>query len=150
MKISTIDFVLVGIQLVLFGAYIFDVPSLQFQMAEEVSLVNLGLALAGFIIILISILQLNTNLSIFPTPRKDGELVISGLFKYVRHPIYSGILMTTFFFALYSHSGYRLIIFLLLVILFYFKSNYEEKALTKKFPAYSSYRASTGRFFPKF
>lgn len=150
MKISTIDFVLVGIQLVLIGAYIFDVPSLKFQVDEEVSLVNLGLAIAGFIIILISILQLKTNLSIFPTPRKDGELVISGLFKYVRHPIYSGILMTAFFFAIYSHSGYRLIIFLLLVILFYFNSNYEEKALMKKFPAYKSYRASTGRFFPKF
>jgi len=150
MKISTIDFVLVGIQLVLFGAYIFDVPALKFEVANEVSVINLGLAIAGLIIIIISILQLSTNLSIFPTPKKDGELVSSGLFKYVRHPIYAGILMTAFFFAFYTNSGYRLIIFLLLVILFYFKSNYEEKALMNKFPAYRSYRASTGRFFPKF
>ena len=150
MKISKIDIVLVGMQLVLFVAYIFDLSSLNLQVPEETSFVNLGLAIAGLILIIISILQLNTNLSIFPTPKKDGKLVISGLFKYVRHPIYSGILMTAFFFALYSNSGYRLIIFLLLVILFYFKSNYEEKALLKKFPAYRSYRASTGRFFPKF
>lgn len=150
MKISGIDFILVGIQLVLLGAYIFDIPSLKLQVPEEASLVNLGLAIAGFIIIIISILQLNTNLSIFPTPKKDGELIMSGLFKYVRHPIYTGILMTAFFFSLYSNSGYRLIISLLLVILFYYKSNYEEKALLLKFPAYKSYRASTGRFFPRF
>ena len=150
MKISGIDFILVGIQLVLLGAYIFDISSLKLQVPEEASLVNLGLAIAGFIIIIISILQLNTNLSIFPTPKKDGELIMSGLFKYVRHPIYTGILMTAFFYSLYSNSGYRLIISLLLVILFYYKSNYEEKALLLKFPAYKSYRASTGRFFPRF
>ena len=150
MKISGIDFILVGIQLVLLGAYIFDIPSLKLQVPEEASLVNLGLAIAGFIIIIISILQLNTNLSIFPTPKKDGELIMSGLFKYVRHPIYTGILITAFFYSLYSNSGYRLIISLLLVILFYYKSNYEEKALLLKFPAYKSYRASTGRFFPRF
>ncbi len=150
MKNSTADFVFVGLQILLLAAYVPEFSWFCLTIPEKAAIVNLILAGAGIIIIIISLLQLNKNLTIFPTPRKDGELITSGLFSYMRHPIYSGILITTFFYALYSNSGYRLIIFVLLTILFYFKTEYEERALLKKFPDYESYRASTGRFFPKY
>ncbi|QED37327.1 isoprenylcysteine carboxylmethyltransferase family protein [Antarcticibacterium arcticum] len=149
MKNPAADFVFVGLQIVLFAAYIPNFTLFELSVSDDVTIINLILALGGLMIIIISLLQLNKNLTIFPSPKKEGELVTSGLFKYMRHPIYSGILIATFFFALYSQSGYRLVIFLLLAILFYYKSQYEERALIKKFPQYESYRAGTGRFFPK-
>lgn len=149
MKNSAADLVFVGLQILLLAAYIPNFSLFELSMVEAVKIVNLILALSGVMIIVISLLQLNKNLTIFPTPKKEGELVTSGMFRYMRHPIYSGILIATFFFALYSQSGYRLIIFIILAILFYFKTQYEERALLKKFPKYESYRANTGRFFPK-
>jgi protein-S-isoprenylcysteine O-methyltransferase Ste14 len=66
----------------------------------------------------------------------------------MRHPIYSGILLFVFGYAIYSQNEYRLIIAVALLILFYFKSSYEERLLKRKFPNYTYYQQKTGRFFP--
>ena len=150
MVASRKDILFVAAQFILFAAYLFEIPELRLEFPDNADWVNLILAGTGIVIILIALLQLNKNLSPFPTPRRNSELVVTGPFSYVRHPIYSGIMMTTFFMAIYSDSGYKLIICLLLVILFYFKSEFEEEQLEKKFSGYKSYKASTGRFFPKF
>jgi len=134
MAVSSRDYIFVGLQFVLFGAYLLEFPQLRLNFPDNADIFNLILAGLGVIIIIVSMLQLSTNLSPFPTPKKDSELVVTGLFKYVRHPIYSGILMTTFFLAIYLNSGYKLIIVFLLGILFYYKSNHEERELRKKFP----------------
>src|SRR5690606_763109 len=119
MAVSSRDYIFVGLQFVLFGAYLLEFPQLRLNFPDNADIFNLILAGLGVIIIIVSMLQLSTNLSPFPTPKKDSELVVTGLFKYVRHPIYSGILMTTFFLAIYLNSGYKLIIVFLLGILFY-------------------------------
>jgi protein-S-isoprenylcysteine O-methyltransferase Ste14 len=66
----------------------------------------------------------------------------------MRHPIYSGIIFLFSGYSVYQNSVYKLLISLLLVILFYLKSNYEEQRLAQKFPDYKQYRSKTGRFFP--
>lgn len=144
------DILFVGSQFLLFAAYLFEIPGLRLDFPDNADWINLILAGLGVLIIIVSMLQLNKNLSPFPTPLKNSDLVVSGLFKYVRHPIYSGILITTFFLAIYLDSGYKLIIVLLLALLFYYKSDFEEEQLDKKFPEYKSYKASTGRFYPRF
>src|SRR5690606_21614948 len=150
MKASKKDILFVMAQLILFGAWLFEVSELRLDFPDDADWVNLIPAGIGIVIIIISMLQLNKNLSPFPTPKKNSELVVTGLFGYVRHPIYSGILITTFFLAIYLNSGYKLMITVLLTILFYYKSEYEEKQLEKIFPGYESYKASTGRFYPRF
>ncbi len=144
------DFFFVALQLILFAAYLFEFHVFELEVPNETDFLHLGFAIFGFFMVGLAMLQLNKNLSPFPTPKKNSDLVTGGLFKYVRHPIYTGILIATFFLAFYLNSGYKLIIFFFLLILFYFKSGYEEKALQRKFPEYESYRASTGRFIPKF
>ncbi|WP_079735051.1 methyltransferase family protein [Salegentibacter salegens] len=104
----------------------------------------------GFLIVLTAILQLNTNLSPFPKPKENASLITTGIFKYIRHPIYSGILIFLFFLSLYFASTYKIGITVLLLILFLFKSVYEEEQLWLKYPNYRDYRQHTGRFFPKF
>ena len=150
MTVSGKDMLFVGAQLILFIAYLFEIRELHLDLPDNADWVNLILAGLGVVIILTAMLQLNRNLSPFPTPLKNAELVVTGIFSYVRHPIYSGILMITFFIAIYLDSGFKLIIFSLLAILFYYKSEFEEEQLEKKFPAYKSYKAGTGRFYPRF
>ncbi len=144
------NYIFVGIQLVLFIAFINEIDTLKFNRLEVFQPVFLVLSGLGFLFILTALLQLNTNLSPFPKPKNNATLITSGIYKYVRHPIYSGILFALFFLALYFNSFYKLGIVLLLVLLFRYKSNYEEEQLCLKYPNYRDYRQNTGRFFPKF
>jgi protein-S-isoprenylcysteine O-methyltransferase Ste14 len=145
---SAKDYWLVGTQFFLFFLFLFPTKFL-FKVAAFLQIPSLILSILGFIIVLTALFDLDKSLTAFPTPKNNSELITSGLYKYVRHPIYAGILLTVFGYSIYSASIPRLIISLLLFILFYFKTNYEEYKLSQKYPGYSAYKARTGRFIPK-
>jgi protein-S-isoprenylcysteine O-methyltransferase Ste14 len=94
------------------------------------------------------LLQLNKNISPFPTPKDSASLLRNGLYKFMRHPIYTGIILLFSGYSVYQNSFYKLLVSVVLVILFYLKSNYEEQRLQEKFPDYKRYKSKTGRFFP--
>ncbi len=102
----------------------------------------------GLLVMLLAFLQLKSNLTPWPTPKKEGQLVTSGIFGAVRHPIYSGIFLATAGWASYQGNGYHLLWSVGLLTLFYFKSRYEEKRLQERFSDYRAYQKNTGRFFP--
>ena len=149
MKLGVKDIAYVGIQFALFLAYLYDVPFLHFILPNIIKEIFIVVSILGIGIVLFSMLQLNIHLSPFPSPKKGSKLIQNGLYKYVRHPIYTGILITLFGYGLYTSSSYRLIISLTLLVLFYFKSRYEEARLQRNFSDYKSYQENTGRFFPK-
>lgn len=142
------DYLFVGIQFILFGMYAFDFLP-QFEFPLLIQYIGFVFSALGFIIAILSVLQLNTNLTVFPTPKLNAELVTFGMYKFSRHPIYTGLILFTFGYAIFKHSFYKLLISSFLLVLFYFKTNYEELQLVKKFPGYSNYKQKVGRFFPK-
>src|SRR5690606_6752899 len=104
----------------------------------------------GLLLVIAAFLQLNTNLSPFPSPKEGAKLVTNGVFAFARHPIYAGVLFMAFGISFGRGSGYKLIISVLLYLLFFLKSRYEEQRLQEIFPDYVLYKRVTGRFFPKF
>jgi protein-S-isoprenylcysteine O-methyltransferase Ste14 len=148
MKKTKKDFLFVGLQLLLFVLFVQPIkldqnlPQLPGWPAQLVLII-------GLIEIVWAFMQLRNFISVWPTPKNDSELVTWGIFAIVRHPIYSGIILCTGGFAFYKADLYKLLICLALVFLFYFKSAYEEKRLTERFPIYTRYKANVGRFFPK-
>lgn len=143
------DYIFVTIQFLLFVAFYFDISIMNFFVPNWIQVLTLILAIFGVVIVLLAILQLNKNLSPFPSPKSGSQLIKTGLYKFIRHPIYTGIILTFLGFSIYSESIYRLIITAILYFLFLLKSGYEEKLLQKKFSEYEEYRSKTGRFFPK-
>lgn len=105
---------------------------------------------AGIVIVVMGILNLNDNLSPFPSPRKNAVLIQNGIYKYVRHPIYLGILLGMYSYALYAASIDKFLITVLINIVFYFKSSYEEELLVSRYKSYAEYQKLTGRFWPKY
>jgi protein-S-isoprenylcysteine O-methyltransferase Ste14 len=67
----------------------------------------------------------------------------------MRHPIYTGLLLTGLGLSLEAGVFPHLLIWAGLVALLVYKSNWEEELLTKRYPEYADYKARTGRFFPK-
>lgn len=147
-KIAGKDLMFVSIQLLLFIVYFIPAFSLDFKIFEPVKYLGLVMAIVGFFTIVIAILQLNKNLTPFPTPLSDGTLIKTGLYKLVRHPIYSGIILAAIGFGLFHESFWKICIGLCHLILFYFKSKYEETLLLKCYPDYKSYSKTAKRFFP--
>lgn len=88
------------------------------------------------------------SFSVFPEPKARGRLVRSGVYAYIRHPMYAGILIFCGVlvwqnFNLIRLGGYALL-FLVLVI----KIILEERELEKKYPEYVEYKKITNRLIP--
>lgn len=142
------DILFVGIQVVLFLAFILEIEI--YFLPQIVPDFILGLLLAIAIAIFVfSIFELKSNLSPFPSPKQKSNLVTSGIFKFIRHPIYTALILALLSWSLYQHSLYQICISIVLIGLFYFKSIYEEQLLAQKFEEYMTYKQNTGRFFPK-
>ena len=140
----------VALQFLVILAWIINMDAWQFRLSENLRGLALIFAGVGFLVVIIALLQLNTNLSPFPSPKEGAKLITSGVFAFARHPIYSGILFMAFGLSVWLNSGYKLVISFLLLFVFYFKSRYEEERLRQRFPEYVLYKQQTGRFFPKF
>ena len=144
------DILFVLVQFLLFVCYIMNWGVLEFEapaILRYVGIVGVGV---GILIVVMGILNLNDSLSSFPSPKKNAGLIQNGIYKYVRHPIYLGILAGTYSYALYAASVDKLFFAFLLNVVFYFKSSYEEELLVARYSSYADYQKTTGRFWPKY
>lgn len=149
MKLHYIDYILVVLQGVLLILYVWEVPLMELALPMYLKGTGLVIAIFGFLLFVVALLQLNKNLSPFPTPKKNSQLIQNGIYKYIRHPIYTGILLSCAGYSLYVDSSFKILITFLLLLLFSIKSKYEEKKLIQKFKSYKTYMKTTGRFLPR-
>lgn len=145
---------LVAIQFTLFGMMTITLLGFPPQTIHPLlRLIGLGLAIAGPIFGIIAILEharSNATLpKVVPTPNASVPLVRSGLYSRIRHPIYTGVLMTVTGAALAHGHIVNLCVALILVIFFTFKSRYEESLLRMNYPDYAAYSQESGRFLPR-
>jgi len=93
-------------------------------------------------------LHLGRNWGMPMTQRAEPELITSGPYRFVRHPIYSGLLIATLGTALLD-SLFGLIVVALLVVYFYYCGTVEERNLVTTFPkAYPEYKSRTKMLIP--
>lgn len=115
---------------------------------HSIVLVGRCIEIIGFIILLVSLYDLRKSLTALPLPKENGELQIRGLYKYVRHPMYVGVLMLSLGIAVSSGSVAKYLLVIALYFLFSFKARYEERLLLEKYPGYKAYIRKTRRFVP--
>lgn len=92
-----------------------------------------------------ALLALRGAFSVFPEPRTDGRLVLTGAFRFVRHPIYAGLVTASLGLSLWRSSLAGLLLAIALFVFFDLKSRYEEKRLLRRFPDYVEYRREVGK-----
>lgn len=88
------------------------------------------------------------NYSPFPEPKKGSKLVQKGVYKYIRHPMYTGVLLTCLSLFLSNASFTSFLIFAVLCYVFDTKAAMEEELLTKMHKEYQHYTANTKKFIP--
>ena len=94
----------------------------------------------AFIIMLVSIKDLGRNLSPFPRPIKNSNLVTTGIYRYSRHPMYYSLIFISFGVFIIKLSIYYLFLTLSLALIIKFKITLEEKYLNNKFKNYLLYK----------
>ena len=88
---------------------------LEFIPKKEIMQVNFIFSFVGFLLIiistivmLISIKDLGSNLSPFPRPIVNGNLTTSGIYSFIRHPMYYSLILISFGFFITKLSFYHL------------------------------------------
>jgi protein-S-isoprenylcysteine O-methyltransferase Ste14 len=101
--------------------------------------------LAGVVVLAMASLNLGRALTPTPVPSPHGRLTTAGLYRFVRHPIYTGVLAIVVGITLRSGSVFTLAMATTTIAFFSVKARWEEGQLMK---AYRDYAASTPRFVP--
>ena len=103
----------------------------------------------GLVVMVVAGLRLGSGLTATPVPTETARLATGGLYRFVRHPIYSGVLLAVAGITLRSGGAVRLVLALVIVAFFHVKSRWEEARLRERYPDYAAYAERTPRFVPR-
>lgn len=103
----------------------------------------------GIFIGLWAIVVMNQDtLSVFPEPKKTGNLITGGPYQFIRHPMYTAILLVCLALTLADPTLIKGILFFVLLVNQLVKLHVEEKMLIDRYPEYEAYRKSTKKIIP--
>ncbi len=135
------QFVLLGLIVLVRGGPMWTVPVVVARAAQ-------GAEVVGILLVVVAATSLGRGLTAAPLPNAHAVLRTDGLYRFVRHPIYSGLLLFALARTLGSGSALTAAACLLLVVLINAKARWEERHLSERFPGYRDYSARTPRFVP--
>lgn len=106
-------------------------------------------AAAGIFVLIWARRELGSAWSATVTIRKDHPLVDTGPYAWVRHPIYSGMLLLCVGTILWIANGLAWLVFVIVTVSLWYKARSEEALLSEFFPEqYAAYQSRTKMMIP--
>jgi protein-S-isoprenylcysteine O-methyltransferase Ste14 len=130
------------------GSAVLLPPQLEATARMAAAVVGMGLLAGGLGLVVLAARHLGRGATPLPHPSANAQLARDGVYRHVRHPIYSGVVASAAGWALLNGSLIALSLVLLLALLLDLKSRREEAWLIERFPDYAEYRRRTNRFVP--
>jgi len=138
------EIILVFLQFFIISLHFFQwkfIPEKQIvQVTPFFYFVGFLIIIIAFIILLVAIKDLGRNLSPFPRPINNSNLVTTGIYRFMRHPMYYSLIFISFGFFITKLSFYYLFLSISLFLIIKFKIALEEKYLKNKFNNYLLYK----------
>ena len=138
------ELILVFLQFFIISLHFFQwefIPQKQIIQVSTLSyLVGSLIIIIAFIILLIAIKDLGRNLSPFPRPINNSNLVTTGIYRFTRHPMYYSLIFISFGVFITKLSIYYLFLSISLGLIIKFKIHLEEQYLKNKFKNYLIYK----------
>jgi protein-S-isoprenylcysteine O-methyltransferase Ste14 len=95
-----------------------------------------------------AVLAMRFRFNIIPDVRTDQTLVTAGPYGFLRHPMYTALLLGTLGFVFRQPDIVSLLAWGTLFADLLIKLRHEERLLAARFPAYAAYAAQTKRLIP--
>lgn len=116
---------------------------------RQVDLLADALALSGLVVMVWARLTIGRNWSAEVVLKEDHQLAMTGPYAYVRHPIYTGLLMLMLATAIDYGAVSGFVIFAAFAAVFIYKSRIEERFMAEHFPdAYPAYMKKVKALIP--
>lgn len=139
---------LVAVQAVLLAGLVFAPGARVWAVPLWLADVAIVMIAAGGVAALVGAAGLGAGLTASPLPSAAARLRTTGLYAWVRHPIYSGLLLAGAGVVLLGGRLSRVAVWAVLLLLLWGKSRFEERKLAARFPGYRDYEARTPRLIP--
>jgi protein-S-isoprenylcysteine O-methyltransferase Ste14 len=123
------------------------IPQSRFNISNVISIpIGILLFVVGWIIIIFAFFKIG----VIPSLRKKSNLITSGIYSVIRHPIYSGTLISVLGWTILFKSIISMIYFPLLCLLYIAATVLEEKGLIEEYDGeYMDYKKKvTKRLIP--
>jgi protein-S-isoprenylcysteine O-methyltransferase Ste14 len=136
---------MVGIQLFLMSMVLFGIPTIVTFAVGVLGMALYGVGLYG---IVRSVWEMQGNLSPFVSPISGNKLIQSGLYEFVRHPLYGSLIAFCAGTSILSRSIDKLVLTVLLAFVLDRKASAEESNLKNIYPfIYDVYISQTRKLF---
>lgn len=106
------------------------------------------LVASGVVVGVWAVVTMRFRFNVLPEVRAGQTLYTGGPYTFVRHPMYTAVLLVTLGFVLNHPDTVSVVLWLALVLDLYIKLGYEERTLIARFPDYAAYMARTKRLIP--
>jgi protein-S-isoprenylcysteine O-methyltransferase Ste14 len=110
--------------------------------------VGSALIFAGAVFGISGACSLGRNLTPYPKPLESSRLVRTGIFRIVRHPLYTSLILLASGWSIVWSSGSALLAAAGLAVLLDAKARLEERWLRARFPDYAAYALRVRRLLP--
>ena len=133
-------------QVVLFGLFLAsviaggEIPDVPGILVARI--IGVVVAVAGSVVSIWAFRYHGAELTPFPRPQEGQTLIDAGPYRYVRHPMYTGIILFTLGVGLAYANAVTLLSSLAFLVFFMAKSGHEEEMLVAHVPGYRSYRSA--------
>ena len=138
------EIILVFLQFFIISLHLFRwelIPQKQIIQVSPLSyLVGFLIIIIALITLLAAIKDLGRNLSPFPRPINNCNLVTTGIYRFTRHPMYYSLIFISFGIFITKLSIYNLFLSISLGLIIQFKIALEEQYLKNKFKNYLIYK----------
>lgn len=145
---SMIAWSFVTIQLVLIALVVFAPRGESWTLPSAIDAATTVGTWTGIGLMALAAAALGRGLTPAPLPNAHAQLCTDGLYRFVRHPIYTGLLLFTASQVLSSSSVPVDAAGVALLILINVKARWEEQRLSDRFADYSEYARQTPGFVP--
>ena len=119
-----------------------------FDGANVVQLAGAAVSALGILLAIAGLVSLGSALTPFPRPLANARLRQSGVYGWVRHPIYGGLVLASLGWSLSWLSLPGLLCVVVVFLFFDRKSAFEERLLRACFPEYAAYALRVRKLLP--
>lgn len=145
---TRLGWLLVAAQFILLGILVLGPSGGAWTVSDSLRGAGEALRIAGLAAIALGVLRLGRGASVHPAPTAAAVLRTDGLYRFVRHPIYSGVLLLAAGITATNGGLVALGVFVALILVLNTKARFEERLLIERFPDYGNYARRTPRFVP--